>query len=438
MRNFSFPQFGRSGATPFGGGRSASGARGDIVAAIDLGASKVACFIARIAEGPGRASVLEPIGFGHNASSGLKCGAIVDMAAAEESVRAAVEAAERMAGRRIRRATVGLAGGALSSRSAEIEVDLGGYAVAEDDLEAAIAHGVETCTDDRSEILHLFASRYCIDGLAGVRDPVDLAGDRLTFRLHAILADAKALQNLSACVERCHLEIDTVVAAPLAASTAVLIDDERELGAVMLDMGASATGYAVFEDGALIQCGSAPIGGQAISADIACGLSTTLAHAERLKTLHGDALPGLADDRDEFEIAEIGGGPATRRASRGELAGIIRARLEETFEMLRARIETAPGRRLVLTGGASQMAGARETAARILDRQARCGRPLHVAGLAEAVSGPAFAAAAGLLQYAVFGAAEEIELDRRLRMRAAPWRLFAGRKPSTLRAARAR
>ena len=320
-----------------------SARRGELVAAIDIGAAKIACFIARLEAATDQSgyAALRPLGFGHHASRGVKAGAIIDMAEAEEAVRAAVDAAERMAGRRIRRVTVGISGAALQNRSAEMEVDLGGYAATPDDLAQALAHGIETCEEEGSEILHVFPSRYRIDGRAGVRNPLDLAGDRLAFRLHAVAAEIAALRNLETCIERCHLQLDEVVATPFASANAALIEDERDLGAVAIDMGASATGYAVFEDGALALCGSVPLGGQAVTADIACGLATTTAHAERLKTFYGDALPGFGDERDLVDVAEIGEKAPSRRVAKAELTRIIRARLDEIFELIRDRLDKA-------------------------------------------------------------------------------------------------
>ncbi len=220
-------------------------------------------------------------------------------------------------------------------------------------------------------------------------------------------------QTLGHCVERAHLQFDGVVASPFASALAALEEDEMDLGAVCIDMGGGSTSVAVYSGGALVHVDSLPVGGAHVTQDIARGLSTSMAGAERIKTLHGSAIASANEDREMIEAPprgdDPGAGPVT--APRSMLKGIIAPRVEETLELLKERLKAAgalidPGAGIVLIGGASQLAGVREVAVRVFDRPVRLGRPRRIPHLADAASGPAFCAAAGVLQRAAFGPRE--------------------------------
>jgi cell division protein FtsA len=209
------------------------------------------------------------------------------------------------------------------------------------------------------------------------------------------------------CLARCRLEVADIVIAPYAAGLAALVEDEINLGATIIDMGAGTTSVAVFYDGHLLHADSVPIGGSHVTADIARGLSTPLAHAERMKTLYGNAMSAGNDEREMIDVPLMGEEDRSQsnHVPRSMLVGIIRPRIEETLELLRGRLEMTgydklAGRRVVLTGGASQLQGVTDLAANVLDKQVRRGRPLKIAGLADSTGGPAFAACAGLLIFA--------------------------------------
>jgi cell division protein FtsA len=239
-----------------------------------------------------------------------------------------------------------------------------------------------------------------------VADPRGLHCDTLSARLHVIDATSTALRNLAACIERCDLAIAELVSAPMAAGLATLVEDERQLGATVLDMGGGTSGMAVFAEGQILHTAQLPIGGMHVTNDIARLLSTTVVHAERLKTLYGNAQPSPDDEREMLPVPLVGEEEHhIAKVPRSMVVSIIRPRLEETFEMVRDRLEgsglgRAAGSRVVLTGGACQLVGAREMAAQILGRQVRLGRPIQLRGLPDAASGPAFATAAGLLTWA--------------------------------------
>jgi cell division protein FtsA len=238
-------------------------------------------------------------------------------------------------------------------------------------------------------------------------------GERLGVDMHVVTAAAGAVRNLTSCVARCHLDIRALVVSPYAAGLAALVDDERDLGVTVIDMGGGTTTIAVFFDGNLVFTDSVPVGGGHVTNDIARGLSTPIAHAERMKTLYGSAISSLSDEREMISVPQVGeedDGQANH-VPKSLLVGIIAPRLEETFELVRNRLESSGfdkivGRRIVLTGGACQLPGTRELAALILDKQIRVGRPLRIQGLAEAMNGPAFSTSAGLVHFALSERAE--------------------------------
>jgi cell division protein FtsA len=225
----------------------------------------------------------------------------------------------------------------------------------------------------------------------------------------------QAFQTLSHCVERAHLQFLGVVAAPFSSALAALEEDEMDLGCVCIDMGGGSTSVSVFANGSLVHVDSLAVGGSHVTADIARGLSTSIAGAERIKTLHGSAIASANEDREMIEAPprgdDPGAGPVV--APRSLLKGIIAPRVEETLELLRERLKAsgAPveaGAGIVLTGGASQLAGVREVAVRVFDRPVRLGRPRRVPHLADSASGPAFCAAAGVLHRSAFGPREAV------------------------------
>ena len=392
----------------FGHGNSARPAKSGVIGALDVGSTKVSCFIVKptgLREGGGPA--LKVLGIGHQVSRGVRAGTVVDINTAEDSIRAAVEQAERMAGVTLRDAVVGISCGQPQSRTVNVEVSIAGHEVGEQDLARAHLSGREQMPSGEREVIHCMPGSYSIDGSRGIRNPRGMVGDSLGVNMYAITAATGPIRNLETCLERCHLDIAGKVAMPYASGLSTLVADEMDLGTTVIDMGGGTTSIAVFFDGGLIHAEVLPVGGGHVTSDIARGLSTSLSHAERMKTLYGSALSGPHDGRETISVPHLGEDDpeAESQIPRSVLTGIIQPRLEETFELLRDRLldcglSSISGRRVVLTGGASQMNGAREIATRILSKQVRLGRPARLAGLAEAAGGAAFSACAGLAMWA--------------------------------------
>lgn len=384
-----------------------------VVTVLDIGSAKTACIIARMVPNEGgqylhgRTHAPEVIGIGHTKSHGVKSGLINDLDAAEQSVRHAVDAAERMAGLTVDSMIVNVSAGRLSSHvsSASIELDEN-RPISKSDIAKVLKAGVARASNVDRTVLHMLPVDHVLDGERGIVDPRGMVGRELTLNMHVLTADAAPLRNVEMCVNRAHLSVEAMVATPYASGLAALVDDELDLGCACIDMGAGTTSVAIFAERAFIHADSIPVGGHHVTMDIARGFSCRLDDAERLKVMQGSALATPADERDVIQVPAIGdedSGYATQ-VPRSLLNRIIAARVEETLEMLRDRINksgysSVVGKRVVLTGGAAQLTGMPELARRILGRNVRVGRPLGVSGLPAAAKGPAFAAAAGLMIY---------------------------------------
>jgi len=381
------------------------GARSGAFGVLDIGTTKVVCLIARI-EGDGEPRVL---GFGWQRSRGIRAGNVVDLPEAERAIRAAVGQAEEMADTRIQGAIVNLSCGQPDSRQLHIQWGIGGRAVTDQDLRAILHEGRRRTAEEGRETVHAIPLGFTVDATPGVDDPRSMICDTLGARLHMVAAAQASLRNLGACLMRCDLEVEELVSAPFAAGLATLVEDEKQLGATVIDMGGGTTSLAVFSEGHLVHTAQVAVGGGQVTNDIATVLATPLTHAERIKTLHGSVHGGADDDREFLPVPLLGEDEhAIARIPRSMIVNIIRPRLEETFELVREKLDAAGlgkegGTRVVLTGGGSQLVGVRELAARVLDRQVRVGRPLPVRGLAEAASRGDTAAGIGLL---LWGAGE--------------------------------
>jgi cell division protein FtsA len=369
---------------------------------VDIGTTKIACLIGRT-EPDG---TLRALGFGWQKGRGLNSGDITDLDAAEKAIRACVGQAEDMADTRLRAVTVNLTCGQPESRLFNVQWPVGGRAVTEHDIRGVVAEGSGRAEVDGREAIHVLPLNFAVDATDHVVDPRGLFCTTLNARLHVIDAASTALRSLEACIGRCDLDIEALVSAPLVAGLSTLVPEERDLGATIIDMGGGTTSMAVFADNQIMHTAQLAIGGLHVTRDLAIGLSTTLIHAERLKTLYGNVEASPDDDRELLPVPLVGEEDhQLAKVPRSMVVNIIRPRLEETFEYIKDRLDSsglarAAGNRVVLTGGACQLPGVREMAARMLSRQVRLGRPAALRGLPELATGPAFATAAGLLSWA--------------------------------------
>lgn len=383
--------------------------RTGLVAALDLGTTKVTCLIAKLT--PGAAvpeNRIEIVGHGHYRSGGVRGGAVVDLDSAESVIRTAVEAAEREVGENIERLFVNLSAGKPHSKLIAYDIDISGREITDHDMARLMDPDVLAReTPEGQEIIHGLPVGYSVDDDRGIRDPRGLYGEKLGVNLHLVSAQRAPMKNLKTVIERCHLKVETPVVTPYASALACLVNDERELGTTCIDLGGGTTSIAIYFDGELVHTDVIPVGGSHLTNDIARGLSTPSEEAERMKTLYGCVIPSPSDDQELITVPLIGEDSAhhTAQVPRSVLIGIVRPRAEEILELVRTRLidngfEQMLGQRVVLTGGASALAGLPELAARMLGRQVRVASPRPVKGLTKHVLSPCHATAVGLIHYA--------------------------------------
>ncbi len=384
--------------------------KGSLFAALDIGSSKTVCFIGRIVDDVG---TFEIIGVGNKSSQGVKNGVIIDLEAAESVIRDSVHAAENMAadvmrGYPLREVVLGVSGVHVRSFGHSVDVNIGGHDITPNDVRRALAKAQEKESNESLELIHTIPTFFRVDGQEGIRDPSGMFAEELKVDVNLVSGDSAALRNMASCVEHSLLDISALCSSSYAAGLSSLVDDEIDLGCTVIDIGAGVTSFSVFHSGYMIFCDAVPIGGQHVTNDIARGLTTSKADAERLKIHYGCAIASQNDESEMIEVVRLGEDREHGKPNyipRSYLVGIIQPRLEEIFEHVRAKLkdsglERIISRRVVLTGGASQTPGMRDLAGHVLDKQVRLGRPIRLTGLPEAVSGSAFSTVAGLLTYA--------------------------------------
>ncbi|MCX8505068.1 MAG: cell division protein FtsA [Alphaproteobacteria bacterium] len=384
-----------------------------IIAALDIGSQKTVAVIARAEIGGAHV-----LGYGISASAGIKNGNIIEMEPVSVSILDAIDQAEKMADCTIDSVLVNIPGNLLSSRLVVQARPLASHYVTDEDINQILTASGKTNEQEDWQVVQMIPTAWAIDGSRGIRDPRGMHGEILAAHMNIISAPQNAIKTLDACVARCHLDIQAMVPAPFAAGIASVLDDERTVGAIAIDMGAGVTSAAVFINDALVHVASVPLGGRDITIDIATGISTSIVLAEELKLLYGEAERPLIrpefeqyDDtpaREEFINAPCLGEDRPREAnavSRSWLTGIIQLRIEEIFEKLRdeliaAGFYRAAGRRVVLSGGGSNLPGVRDVASRIfLEKSVRLGRPLSLRAAPEILIEPQFTVIAGLIAY---------------------------------------
>ena len=389
-----------------------------VVAILDVGTSKIACLVLRF-DGSSKLSEegeigslagqsgFRVIGAATTRSRGVHFGEITAMAETERAVRTALQAAQKMAAIRVDHVIACFSGAEPRSYGLDGQLDLEGQVVTEQDVARVLARcDVPDYGPDR-EVVHAQPVNFALDHRSGLIDPRGQLGNTLSCDMHMLTVDAMAVQHLAHCIKRCDLELAGIANSAYVAGIAALVEDEQELGAACIDFGGGTTGVSIFMKKHMIYADTVPMGGDHVTSDISLGLQVPAANAERIKTFYGGVHATGMDDR---EMIEIGGDTGDfehdrRTVSRAELIGIMRPRVEEILEEVRARLDAAgfdqlPSQQIVLTGGASQIPGLDGMASRILGQHVRLGRPLRVHGLPQAATGPGFAAAVGLSLFA--------------------------------------
>ncbi|MAN74515.1 MAG: cell division protein FtsA [Henriciella sp.] len=377
---------------------------GQTVASLDIGSSKITCLIGRY--DPQARAGFSFLGGGRQQSRGFKDGSITDMEALERSIRLAVEDAERQAGERIDSVVLGVTGARVTCEFVGALNDLGGREVTSKDLKKLHAQALGKIDARQREILTAHPVLYRLDEQDGITDPIGMIGQKLSVLLSVISAPQSLVRNLVECVGRAHLNVDRLIPSALASGAGTLIDDEVENGAICIDMGSGVTTACAFVNGVPAWLGVVPAGGAKVTGDLAQGIGTTFAAAERMKTIYGNADLASASLSEKVEVARLGddGRLCASHMTRGELAAFIAPRIDETFEyaaglIAKSELKRIMPRRTVLTGGGSLMPGVRDVASRVLGQPVRLGKPVDADVLGETHASPVFSTAAGLLSY---------------------------------------
>jgi cell division protein FtsA len=381
-----------------------------VFGAVNMGSFRISAMIAGISE-TGEMIVL---GSGHRASQGIKRGYVTDMTAATYAVRDAIERAERMANTSVSSVWIGCSGAGLVSQVAQVEVDIGGRRIEQDDIDHLLVAGRDVIQPDGRMVLHAQPAHYTLDGAHGVGNPRGLHAERLGVDIHVMLADGAPIRNITEAVQNAHLEVEAVVGSPVAAGHACLSPEERDLGVGLVEIGSEVTNVSVFLSGMLVGMASIPIGSGDITDAIASCFGIRRFQAERLKCVNGSAIASPTDHREMIPVnapGEEAAGPLARHADdknripRAELVSVITAQLgrlmEEVSKALKALGFTSQrGQQVVLTGGGAELVGLADYAQAALGKPVRIGKAPALTGLAEAHLKPGFATLAGLVLYA--------------------------------------
>lgn len=372
--------------------------REEIIVGLDIGTTKVACMVGELGD-----EGVSIVGVGTQPCSGLKKGVVVNIDATVQAIAKAVEEAEHMAGVEITSVYAGIAGAHIKSFHSEGVVAIRDREVRAGDIERVIDAAKAVSIPQDREILHVVPQEFTVDQQDGIKEPLGMSGVRLEARVHIVTAAVASAQNIIKCCTRCDLQVADLVLEPLATAEAVLSSDERELGVALLDIGGGTSDLCIYNDGALVHTVVLPIGGHQLTGDLAVGLRTPMAEAERLKHRHGCALSSLIAQEETIEVPSVGGRPP-RVLSRTVLSEILQPRVDEIFSLVRDEIERcgledslASG--LVVTGGSTLLQGLPELAEEVLGMPVRRGMPHGIGGLSEVVRSPIFATGVGLVLY---------------------------------------
>jgi cell division protein FtsA len=387
----------------------------NLLVALDIGTSKIVTLVAEITP----EDTLNLIGMGSHPSRGLKKGVVVNIESTVNAIQRSLEEAELMADAKIREVITGIAGSHIKSFNSHGMVAIKDKEVQQYDIDRVIETARAVNIPMEQQVLHILEQEFIIDGQGGVRMPTGMSGMRLEVKVHIVTGAVSAAQNIMKCVRRCGLEVKDLMLQPLASADTVLLDDERDLGVCLVDIGGGTTDIAVFTDGAIKHTAVIPIAGDQITNDIAMALRTPTRDAEDLKISHGVALRQLASATDMIEVPGVGErGPS--ELSRQTLAEVIEPRVEELYSLIQRELRSSGLEELlssgiVITGGSALMKGMVELGEEVFHMPVRVGLPNYTGALAEVVRNPRYSTAMGLLMAGL----DQVKRDRHAKMQGA-------------------
>jgi cell division protein FtsA len=374
------------------------GKKNNLIVGLDIGTYKVCAVVGEMGE-----HGLEIIGVGTHPSSGLRKGVVINIESTVNSIKRAIEEAEIMAGCEIHSAFTGIAGGHIKGFNSHGVVAVKNKEIVKGDIDRVIDAAKAVAIPMDREILHILPQEYLIDDQDGIKEPLGMSGVRLEAKVHIVTGAVASAQNIIKCCNRTGLSVEDFVLEPLASSEAVLTPEEKELGVALVDIGGGTTDIALFQDGAVKNSAVLSVGGNHLTSDIAAGLRTPIAEAERIKQRYGYAKVAMAAKDESVEVPSMGG-RNPRTISREILCEIIEPRLEEMFQLIQREIaksgyEDSLASGMVMTGGSTLLPGMIEMAEEVFNMPVRMGVPTQVGGLIDVVSSPVYATGVGLVLY---------------------------------------
>ncbi len=372
-----------------------------ILVGIDIGTTKTCTLVARV-EGERSLRIL---GVGIEPSQGIKKGTVVDLAAASQAVARSIDKAERSSGLEIHSALVSLAGSHVTSVNSRGVVGISGRVIEQDDVIRALDAAQAVAIPHNREVIHVIQRGFIIDGQDGIRMPLGMHGYRLEVEAHIITAAAATVENLRQCVAASGVTVSQFVLNPLASAEVVLSETERQMGAVVCDIGGGTTDMAIYIEGDVWHTMVLAVGGNHITSDIAHGLRLSISQAEELKKQHGYAMESEVRPEETFNVRAFGEEKPVQ-VSRADLANIIEARVEEIFllvlqEIKRSGYDGLLPAGMVLTGGTSLLPGIRGLASKVMGLPVRLAQPENLIGLTDQLNSPAYSTSVGLLNWAL-------------------------------------
>jgi cell division protein FtsA len=372
--------------------------QGEIIVGLDIGTTKVAAVVGETTE-----DGIDIIGIGSHPSAGLHKGVVVNIDATCASIKKAVEDAEQIAGCDINTVFAGIAGGHIMSFNNNGIVAVKNREITQEDVQRVLDQAKAVAIPLDREVIHTLPQGYVVDDQDGIRNPIGMNGVRLEARVHIVTGAVTSAQNIIKCAQRCGLNVADIVLEQIASADAVLYEDEKELGVALVDIGGGTTDLVIYVDGAVVHTSVVSVGGQHLTNDIALGLRTPRAEAERIKQRYGCALVRMVDPDDTMEVPSVGGRPSTEQP-RQMLAHVVEPRVEEIFSLVhRAIVDTGYGdllaSGLVITGGTTLLEGIAEAAEEVTGMPVRRGRPFGFGGMKDMVESPMYATGAGLVNY---------------------------------------
>ncbi|GFO59753.1 cell division protein FtsA [Geomonas silvestris] len=375
-----------------------SGKRDNLIVGLDIGTTKICAIVGNLTE-----DGLDIVGIGTSPSKGLRKGVVINIESTVASIKKAIEEAELMAGCEIKSVYAGIAGGHIKGFNSQGVIAIKNREVSPEDVKRVIEAAKAIAIPMDREVIHILPQEFIIDDQDGIREPLGMSGVRLEAKVHIVTGAVASAQNIVKSCNRAGLEVADIVLEQLASSEAVLSADEKELGVALVDIGGGTTDIAIFVDGAIKHTSVLSLGGNHLTNDIAVGLRTPMAEAERIKQKYGCCLSSLVGKDETIEVPSVGG-RKPRILSRQLLCEILEPRVEEIFtlvnrEIVKSGLEDLIASGVVITGGSTILEGMPELAEQIFNLPVRRGLPQRIGGLTDVVNSPVYATGVGLVVY---------------------------------------